>query len=67
MQIRKGEKLRGCPQKNFSLEARAVRRTPAGAGLMFLRTSTSEIRALSELLSQQPLSDAVLKTGFFKP
>jgi hypothetical protein len=34
------------------LGARVVHRTPAGAGLMFMQTSTQVIRALSETLSQ---------------
>lgn len=39
-------------REEFRLEARVVRRTPAGSGLMFLRTPTGVIRALSEVLSQ---------------
>jgi hypothetical protein len=34
----------------FRLEARMVHRRPAGAGLMFTRTPTPVIRALSEAL-----------------
>jgi hypothetical protein len=39
-------------QEKLRLEARVVRRTAAGSALMFLRTPTSAIRALSEALSQ---------------
>lgn len=46
-------KLPGSLQ-DFHLETKVVYRTPSGAGLMFMRTSTSEIRALSEMLSRIP-------------
>jgi len=38
--------------EQLRLEARVVRRTAAGSALMFLRTPTCVIRALSEALSQ---------------
>lgn len=45
-------RLPGRLPDGFCLEARVVHRGPAGAGLMFTRTSTLVIRALSEALSR---------------